>query len=73
MAGILLVTSFFVYGTGLPMLILIALPLVRWAVHGVLYFSVTPLALLNLGYLIVGMSFFTAIVMWLAGRWKGRW
>jgi hypothetical protein len=73
MAGILLLMSLFVYGAGLPLLILIALPLVRWAVHGVLYFPATASELLHLAYLVVGMSLFTAVVMWLVGRWKGRW
>ena len=73
MAIILLLMSLFVYGLGLSVLILLVLPLIRWAIHGVLYFSTTTAELLNLGYLVIGISLFTAVVLWLAGRWKGRW
>lgn len=72
-AGALFLGALLLWGGSFSLIVLFFGPLGRWAIHGTLDFSITISALLNLGYVIVAMSFFTTIVMWLAGRWKGRW
>ena len=49
------------------------MPLIRWAIHGALYFSVSASELIRLAWLILGMTVVTTVVTWLEGKWKGRW
>jgi len=72
-AGALFIGALLLWGGSFSVIVLLFGPLIRWAIHGKLDFSITGSELLNLAYVIVAMSFLTAIVMWLAGRGKGRW
>lgn len=71
--GILLLAFFLAFGAGLSLLLLVAIPLVRWAIHGVLYFPVGKSELLGLVALVVGMTIVTTVVMWLVGKRNRRW
>jgi hypothetical protein len=71
--GFSLFVFFLAFSVGLSLLLLVAIPLVRWAIHGVLYFSFGKLELIGLVTLIAGMTFVTTGVVWLLGRRKGQW
>jgi hypothetical protein len=73
MVGLLFVAFLLVYGIGLPMLILLGMPLIRWVIHGVLHFSIDSRSLWWLAWLVLGMTVVTTVLMWLEGKWKGRW
>lgn len=47
--------------------------LVGWAMYGALHFPVSPPELFRLACLVLGMTVVTTLVMWLEGKWKGRW
>ena len=71
--ALLLVASF--VGVGIPLVVgvLLGVPLIRWMIQGVLYFPVSGAELLRLAWLILGMTAVVTIVLWLEGKWKGRW
>lgn len=71
--GVLLFAFFLAFGAGLAMLLLLAIPLARWAIHGVLYFPVSKPELLGFTALVIGMTIVTTLVMWLLERHKGQW
>ena len=71
--GLLFIAHLFAYGIGLPILLLLGLPFIGWMIHGVLHFPVTVPELFRLVCLILGMTVFTTVVIWLADKWKGRW
>lgn len=71
--GTLLFAFFLAFGIGLSLLLLVAVPLARWAVQGFLYFPIGKSELLGLFALVVGMTLVTTVVMWLLGRHRGQW
>lgn len=73
MLGILFLTWILIIGLTLSAGLLFAMPLVGWAIHGVLHFPVSPPELFRLACFVLGMAVFTTLVIWLAGKWKGRW
>jgi hypothetical protein len=52
---------------------LVARPFLLWMKTGVLNFSTTSSELLRLIGYASGLAFFVAFVIWLEGKWKGRW
>jgi hypothetical protein len=73
MLGVLFLTFLFIIGMGFSLGALLAMPLIRWAIHGVLYFPVASSELLSLLVVILGVTVVATVVTWLAGRYKGRW
>lgn len=73
MLGLLFLKFLFICGVGFSLMILVAGPLLRWAIHGVLYFGIGQPNLFLLGKVILGLSIVGSCVMWLEGKWKGRW
>lgn len=73
MLVILFVTFLFMFGFGFSLLALLIGPLIRWKVHGVLYFPVSPTELCRLLLVVLGVTVVATVVMWLAGKHKGRW
>ena len=70
---VLLIASFASVGVAVALGVLLGAALVRWIVHGVLYFSVSGPELLRLAWYVLGMTAVMTILMWLEGKWKGRW
>lgn len=73
MLGVLFLTFLFIIGVGFSVGALLAMPLIRWAIHGVLYFPVASSELLSLLAVILGVTVVATLVMWSAGRFKGQW
>jgi hypothetical protein len=73
MLGILFGAFFLLWGIGLSLGLLLAMPLVGWAMQGALHFPVSPPELFRLACLVLGMTVVTTLVMWLEGKWRGRW
>ncbi|QGW84688.1 MULTISPECIES: hypothetical protein [Variovorax] len=73
MLGVLFLTFLFMFGVGFSLAALLAMPLIRWAIHGVLYFPVSPSELYRLLLVVLGVSVVATVVTWLAGKYKGRW
>jgi hypothetical protein len=69
----LFLTFLFMFGFCFSLLALFVGPLIRWQVHGVLYFPVSPSELYRLLFVILGVTVVATIVMWLAGKYKGQW
>jgi len=63
----------FMIGFGFSLVALLVGPLIRWQVHGVLYFPVSPPELYRLLFVILGVTVVATVAMWLAGKYKGRW
>jgi hypothetical protein len=72
-AGVLFVASLLGLSAACFLAILLGVPLVRWLVHGVLYFSIDVAFLWRVVWYVLGMSVVITAVMWLEGKWKGRW
>ncbi|MDA7419256.1 hypothetical protein PGB34_23015 [Xenophilus arseniciresistens] len=62
-----------IYGIGLPLLLLVGVPLIQWIIHGVLDFSLKGSGFLGLLLLIVGMTLVSAAAMWVEGKIHKRW
>ncbi|MET3495131.1 hypothetical protein [Variovorax boronicumulans] len=73
MFGTLFVSCLFMFGVGFSLAALLAAPLIRWAIQGVLYFSVSASELRSLLFVVLGMTVVATAVMWLAGKHKGHW
>ena len=73
MLGVLFLTFLFIIGVGFSVGVLLEMPLIRWAIHRVLYFPVAPSELLSLLAVILGVTVVATLVMWSAGRSKGQW
>ena len=71
--GFLFLTWLFIIGLTFSLGFLLAMPLVGWAIYGVLHFPVSAPELFRLACLVLGMTVVTTLVMWLEGKWKGRW
>jgi len=71
--SVLLIANFFGCTVALGLGVLLGGPFVRWVVHGVLYFPVSGPELLRLAWYVLGMTAVMTILMWLEGKWKGRW
>ena len=63
----------FMIGFGFSLVALLVGPLIRWQVHGVLYFPVSPSELYRLLFVILGVTVVATAVTWLAGKYKGQW
>ena len=73
MLGILFLIFFAIIGFGFSLGALLAMPLIRSAIHGVLYFPIASSELLSLLVFILGVTVVATVVTWLAGRYKGQW
>ena len=73
MLGVLFLTCLFIIGVGFSLAALLAMPLIRWAIHGVLYFPVSSSELRSLLFVVLGVTVVATAVMWLAGKHKGHW
>jgi len=71
--GILFGAFFLGYGAALSAGILLVFPLIGWAIHGVLYFPISPPELFRLALAVLGMTVVTTPLMWLEGKWNSRW
>ena len=60
-------------GLGFSLVVLLVGPLIRWQIHGVLYFPVSPPELYRLLLVILGVAVVATVVTWLAGKYKGQW
>lgn len=73
MLGILFLIFLAIIGIGFSLGALLAMPLIRWAIHGVLYVPITPSELLSLLVVILGVTVVATVVTWVAGRYKAQW
>lgn len=73
MWGVLFLALLFIIGIGFSLGALLAIPLIHWAIHGVLHFPVAPSELLDLLAAILGVTVVATVVTWLAGRFKRQW
>lgn len=53
MLGILFANCIFIFGVGFSLVVLLAMPLIRWAIHGVLYFPVSSFELRSLLFVVL--------------------
>ncbi|MBD9667009.1 hypothetical protein J2W37_003137 [Variovorax paradoxus] len=70
---VLFLACLFIFSIGFSLATLLVMPLIRWAIHGALYFSVSSSELFNLLLVVLGTSFVATAAMWLAGKYKGQW
>lgn len=70
--GIFFLTFLIMIGVGFSLGALLVMPLIRWAVHGVLYFSVSSSELRSLLFTVLGVTCVATAAMWLAGRNKNK-
>lgn len=71
--GLLFLGFFLAISVILACVVFLFKPLMRWFVTNSLSFSVSMHELLRLGGYASGLALFVALVMWLEGKWKGRW
>jgi hypothetical protein len=71
--GALFCAWLFITGVGFSLGALLAMPLIRWAIHGVLYFPTSGPELVRLALAVVSVTLVATLAMWLEGKWKGRW
>ena len=71
--GILFIAIFLSGGVVIILGALLAAPLLRWAIHGVLYFPVSGSELWLLARCVLGITVCATLAVWLEGKWKGRW
>jgi hypothetical protein len=71
--GLLFCAWLFIAAVGFSLGALLAMPLLRWAIHGVLYFPTSGPELARLVWAVIGVTLVATILMWLEGKWKGRW
>jgi len=64
---------FIIYGVGLPILLLIGVPLIQWLIHGFLDFSPRGAGLIGLFWLVMGMTLISAVFLWVEGKIHKRW
>ena len=72
-AGTLFVALLVAFGASFSLLALLVMPLVRWAIHGELYFPTSATELMRLAIAIFAMAAIATALMWLEGKFKGRY
>lgn len=71
--GMLFLGFFVAISVILALVVFLFKPLMGWFMTNSLSFSVNMHELLRLGGYASGLALFVALVMWLEGKWKGRW
>jgi hypothetical protein len=72
-AGVLFLGCLFAINLIYALAALVVRPFLLWTKTGVLNFGTTSSELLRLVGYASGLAFFVALVIWLEGKWKGRW
>jgi hypothetical protein len=73
MIVVLFLAFLFMFGLGFSIVALLIGPLIRWKLHGVLHFPVSPSELCHLLLVVLGVAVVATVVTWSAGKFKGRW